>query len=1040
MISSGHKYLLLFLILLLSGCVGSGGEEFGFLEEESDSASSNDDEESADPDAAEILNFSPIIDPVVVNSAATQLFTISATGKNPIVYSWTIDGATIGGETNTFYTFDSSVRAPGSYSLVATVSDGNSTSDSHLFNVVRNGPPVLSSPSPTETAIKINFQIAQVFSIQGSDANAHGITYTWKLNGSVNATYLTDAVIAGGSQTTFSPDDTLIGTNTITVEATDGYETTSQSWSVEVNRFSAACNNLAAGEVCTAAGQVSMGSPSDVSAGEIPNSQSRYFAEDGAGNLFITDLLNSAIWFYNRSGAPVTRLGKTIAAGNTEIVVGNGANGATSSGLSNENFKLYNPRGVVWDPTTSSLFIANYTGHRVVRVDSSGVARNVLCNGGTGNGFAQHSDGLPGLTHSCQEPWGLALDDTNRTLYVSSYNGHYIKKFDITDGDYNNWTGEVVVGDYNNGATGAIANGTADGTSGYGQTNASSRYPMDMEISQDGNHLYFVEYDRCRLRVVNMGGGALSLFGGAVNVAAGNVGHVAGIDGSCTTTEGAIATVRMHRPRGLALHYEAGILKGFFVSSTDHHRVMYLNNTAIDRVIGNENVPSYHGRVFFGTGTAGYNGESNSGNLTFIYSPYDLDMGSDEATLYVADVNNHRIRTIKVDVDDGVVDSFLATNPVIDFAGESNATPTDAYFYRPTGIGFNSVTNNIVVHDSSNGRSRSINTITGDLNTLVGGGLGDSAAQNQLPVDVRSRKLRDIQFVNGDMIYSDSQDSNTTNRNCDVRYFNQGTSTKTVFGVTIDAGRISTIAGNYALGCGAWLGAYEGNPATSARIQYPEGIAYIDHPTNGDELFISNRNQDCILKVDTNGDISEEIGNCGTCGNITGSYGDASIRVCDPGVIRADPVVPGNFFFVDYHKSATSYIKYVNRSASPVTVMGTPVPANFIVSLISTSGYTFGMTVNSTLVCYSSGDWYNGSAGAHHVECLDRSNGGLSIRIGPTSGDFIKAAKQFSTEQEGAVSTSARLFSPYGITFDQNDDLWISEHEGQKIRRVKKWW
>ncbi|MCO4755795.1 MAG: hypothetical protein KC478_15040, partial [Bacteriovoracaceae bacterium] len=421
------------------------------------------------PNVASIDAYSPSLSPVVVLSTTpNQLLTVSATGNPPLVHAWKLDGTNVG-TNSASYTFAEATA--GTYTVDITVTDPGTT-DSHSFSVIKNAKPALSNISPTNSSIALNYEATQIFSIDASDANSDSMSYTWKLDGATSS-YLVGSPTAGGSQGLFSPDQLVLGQHNISVDVSDGREITTQSWQVTVNRFRNSCNTLAADEICTVLGAPGLGDDSGVNSGEA-TARPHAIVGDGAGGLFISDVEQHVVWYANNTGSSQTRLGVTVADGQTRVVVGMGTPGSSPDGLNGRNYKLYTPYGLAWHSGNQELFIADYNNSRIVRVQSSGVSRKVI-GGSTANSAATHGDGLNGLTLSMALPTALALDEANNLLYVSSVYD-YIKKIDISNADYSLWTGEVVVGKDNGGA-GAISAGTVDGDIGYLTTGAQTQDP-----------------------------------------------------------------------------------------------------------------------------------------------------------------------------------------------------------------------------------------------------------------------------------------------------------------------------------------------------------------------------------------------------------------------------------------------------------------------------------------------------------------------------------------------------------------------------------
>jgi RHS repeat-associated protein len=104
-------------------------------------------------------------------------------------------------------------------------------------------------------------------------------------------------------------------------------------------------------------------------------------------------------------GEPVDRLGDGLAA----------TNGA---------FK--EPHALAW-ASDGSLYIVDANAHQVRRVDPSGVLSTVVGTGSSGS----DGDGGPAIEASLDTPLGVAVDDDG-TLYVTEYSGHRIRRIDAT--------------------------------------------------------------------------------------------------------------------------------------------------------------------------------------------------------------------------------------------------------------------------------------------------------------------------------------------------------------------------------------------------------------------------------------------------------------------------------------------------------------------------------------------------------------------------------------------------------------------------------
>lgn len=989
------------------------------------------------PSVATITSFNPNAALTIIPSTGNQNFSISATGKNPLVYKWQLNGTDIPGQANSFINLAAASVAVGNHTLRAIVSDPDSSAQQD-FAIKRNAPPGLSNPNPNVSLKKLNYQSFTTFQIDGSDGNSDTISYTWTLDDLASAKLATSNT-AGGSQAIFSPDASLVGSHTIKVVASDGTETTSHSWTVEVNYFSDACNNLTAGKICTIVGAAGMGSGLDpVANPQIAKMRPEYLANDGSDNYFISDSLMDVVWFYNKSGADITVLNVTVPAGQIKVVAGTGSEGTGTAGVSALKYRLYNPRGIAWDNVKKELFIASYSAHRIIHIGSDGIAKHSFCNGSGGNNTAHNTEGGAATSHACYSPAGLALDKANNKLYVANYSARNIKYFDISDANPANWTGYTAVGRKNGGGT--YLAGSDNGSAGGGTAGSVARTngPWALSLDNDGL-LHFTEYAGCRVRAANLTGVNKTFLGGNRVVNAGQVTTLFG-DGSCNVRYGAYNTVRVRRPRGIQVFQTAGTFHGWFVTNDDYDRVAFINNTGSTITLGDQAVASNEGRVVWGNGQDGYNGDAGSGKNTLINYAWDMELNTAKTKLILADRVNNRVRTMQINADNGTITTMVAGKEKMDFSGGSNTPSSSSVLNQPTQLLFDATNNKMLFSDNLNGRIRALDLVTGAENTVVGQGLGNGDQDQEDPQDVYMRGPRGMAIVNNGLVFADKYESNGTNRNCLVRVLNRNATTTTYWNTAVIAGKVSTIAGNYALGCAAFTGGMEGGNATAASIYRPEGIT-----SDGTNLYIAALQNHCILKVASNGTITRYAGTCGSVGDVNASPVDSTtVRLRYPATLAIDPTyaADGNMFVADQSDRTGSRVKYINKRASAVSIAGITIPANSIGTLFNTGGYTWGVATFDNQICYTSGHYNAGHLGSHNVICKRRDDplGNITLRVGPADGSTDKGAIQNRQEQEGALATSATLASPYGLTFDDKGNLYISERNASVIRMVKKWW
>ena len=115
-----------------------------------------------------------------------------------------------------------------------------------------------------------------------------------------------------------------------------------------------------------------------------------------------------------------------------------------------------------------------------------------------------------------------------------------------------------------------------------------------------------------------------------------------------------------------------------------------------------------------------------------------------------------------------------------------------------------------------------------------------------------------------------------------------------------------------------------------------------------------------------------------------------------------------------------------------------------ISEMSTSSSFLMALAAFDTQVCISSGRASGGAfgvEGTHSVICYNRSDGSVSRRIGPNEqNNPTRGGSPMGREQENISSTTATLFAPYGLAFDGDGNLYISERNSSLVRFVKRWW
>ncbi|GGR31424.1 NHL repeat-containing protein [Streptomyces netropsis] len=249
-------------------------------------------------------------------------------------------------------------------------------------------------------------------------------------------------------------------------------------------------------------------------------------AVDDAGNVYFPDIYNQ-------------RVRKVSPSGIITTVAGNGEAGYVSDGGPAIATRLHHPHGVALD-REGNLYISEWDGHRVRKVNRSGIITTVA-----GNGTAGYvSDGGPAIATRLHYPDGLAFDREGN-LYIAEHGNHRVRKV----------TPSGII-------TTVAGNGTAGFVSDGGPAIATQlNSPRKVAVDEAGN-LYIADANNHRIRRVGPDGIITTVAGN------GTAGYVD--DG------GPAAGTRIYFPQGVALD-RAGNL---YIADYNNHRVRGVTGVA----------------------------------------------------------------------------------------------------------------------------------------------------------------------------------------------------------------------------------------------------------------------------------------------------------------------------------------------------------------------------------------------------------------------------------------------------------------------------
>jgi hypothetical protein len=348
--------------------------------------------------------------------------------------------------------------------------------------------------------------------------------------------------------------------------------------------------------------------------------------------------------------------------------------------------------------------------------------------------------------------------------------------------------------------------------------------------------------------------------------------------------------------------------------------------------------------------------------------------------LYIADANDNRIRVVNM------------TKSTITIAGVSIA-PGD--IQSVAGLE---------------------NDITGCANSQTA--CGDGGAANKAYLNLPYGVALDSA---GNIYIADTEDQK-------IRVVNTQATTITIAGVSIAPGDIETVVGNGIACSNPISGCGDGRVPTSAEVTRPQGI-FID-PSS--DIFIADTGDSRIREVSTaTGLISTVVNSAGTPG-FTGDGGAAASAQLDlPGGIWVDSA--GDLFVSD---SGNAHVRVVNNQASAITVGGTTIQAGDIETIAGGgNGGDGGSPTKATLalpwdVVEHGGNIYIVDQGDNRIREVVNPLGS-SPTISTVAGN---GSAGYSGD--GGLATAATLNGPSSLAFDASGNMYIADSDNLVIREV----
>ncbi len=620
-------------------------------------------------------------------------------------------------------------------------------------------------------------------------------------------------------------------------------------------------------------------------------------ALDGAGNLYISDILNNRIrkvaagtgiistyagngtLAYSGDNGPAISAGISYpagivmdAAGNLYIaesgserirkvaastgtittVAGNGQYGYTGDGGAATSAELRDPTGVALD-LAGNLYISD-TYNNVVRKVAAGTG---IITTVAGNGTAGYTgDGGPATGAELYLPYGVAVD-TVGNLYVADTYNVVVRKVTTSNGTIN-----TVAGNGNAPACYSL------GADGGAATSAALCYPQSVSVDNTGN-LYIADTSRNRIRMVTAVSSAPTTATAAPTfTVSGGTYNSPQVVTITDSTPGAAIYVTMDGtpPFTFSPGYRGPInVTGGVTISAVAVAPGYLTSTSSTATYTITSPPTDVITTIAGDGVHGFSGVGGPPTSAEFGTPQGTALDS-AGNLYFSDTDNNVVWMLSAQTGNL---SVVAGNGTPGYSGDGGPAGS-AQLNSPHGVASDNA-GNLYIADSGNNVVRKIVASTGLITTVVGTGGSGNMGDGGPATAARLYHPSSIVFDNNGNLYIADTYNSVVRR------------------VSASTGIITTVAGN-----GSYGSSGDGGPATSATIYQPSALA-LDGAGN---LYIATPNVGTIRKVTAStGIITTIAGNGNKLGN-SGDGGPAINAEIYPQALALDAA--GNLYLSSY--------------------------------------------------------------------------------------------------------------------------------------------
>ena len=745
-------------------------------------------------------------------------------------------------------------------------------------------------------------------------------------------------------------------------------------------------------------------------------------AVDAASNIYVADTYNHRIRRIDGSTGEIT----TFAGSGPVSEYGAGrAGGFEGDGGPAVNARLSYPKGVAVD-AAGNVYVADAGNSRIRKIEASSGVISTLAGG-----VATHLwDGGPATLANLRSPEGIAVDESGNVYVADTYN-HRIRKIDGS-GTINTLAQLRLVRDLAVSAAGdvyAVAGfrdrviwrvdpqgGPAELIAGAGTQTLASEWELSgsLRLRATGvaadreGRVWFWDNVSSSLGVMEK----LPIpfrSTGTLNSAPYSIRSVAG--GTAIPDGESAASTTFCYPSGIAVDAVGNV----FAADTRNQRVRKIDVSGVVSTLA-------------GTGNWGYSGDGGPASEAQLYLNYQLFGGlalDGTGNLFVADNGNNRLR--KIDALTANITTVAGTGRR-GFRGDGWPA-RGARLDSPQGVAVD-LSGNLYVSDSGNHRVRKIDTLTGVISTVAGGGqwtlssranLGDGGPASEALLSSPSGVALDAT----DSVYvADSGHNRVRKIDAASGMISTIAEVRRPIGVAVD------LAGNVYVAYYRGLrkiDAASGAISTLEATNSSSGVA-VDSAGN---VFLSDHYR--IHRIEAASGVTSQFAgsNNDTCGFAGGVAEEA--RFFSPASIAIGGA--GEVFLTDSNRvwklDATGIVSILagtgERTWYSDVKLGDGGPATE-----ATFHDPVGVAVDAA------GNVYVADTGNHRIRRIDTSTGMISTVAGTGEPTSYRDATSYADVNvgDGGPATEATFISPVGVAVDVAGNVYVADTGNRRIRRI----